>query len=107
MGNPVNDGCRPDGEVVQHEEREEIPRKHKRTLEDHINEVGRDKKCLKFCQTRRAYEEHKKFMEGKSLIDNKRLKELLDTEAWAMEYQEKVKILLSEVTDQVSKLNIA
>ena len=92
-------------EVVQHEEREEAPRK--RTLEDHIKEVGRDKKCLIFCQTRRGYEEHKKFMEGKSLIDNKRLKELLDTEAWAMEYQEKVKILLSEVTDQVSKLNIA
>ena len=54
-----------------------------------------------------AYEEHKKFMDGKSLINNKRLKKLLDTEAWAMEYHEKVKILLSEGTDQVSKLNIA
>ena len=93
-------------EVALHDEQKETPKKRKRTLEDQINEVGRDKKCLKFCQTRKAYEEHKKFMEGKSLIDNKRLKELLDTEAWAMEYKEKVKILLSEVTDQVSKLNI-
>ena len=42
-------------EVALHEELEETPRQRKRTLEDHINEVGGDKKCLKFCQTRRAY----------------------------------------------------
>ena len=73
-------------EVALHEEREETPRKRKRTLEDHINEVGGDKKCLKFCQTRRAYEEHKKFMEGKSLIDNKRLKEHYSSRLLLHEY---------------------
>ena len=73
-------------EVALHEEREETPRKRKRTLEDQINEVGGDKKCLKFCQTRRAYEEHKKFMEGKSLIDNKRLKELYSSRLLLHEY---------------------